>query len=154
MRLWTLHPKYLDARGLVAVWREGLLAQAVLRGDTQGYRFHPQLARFRAERAPLAAIAEYLWAIQNEAEQRGYQFNKAKVAPQRTSTKIMATEGQLLYEFVHLKRKLSRRDPQRYRQLLTIEQPEAHPLFRVVVGDVQAWERLSQEAGKQQPGVP
>jgi len=25
MRLWTLHPKYLDARGLVALWREGLL---------------------------------------------------------------------------------------------------------------------------------
>ncbi|HEU5178767.1 MAG TPA: pyrimidine dimer DNA glycosylase/endonuclease V, partial [Burkholderiales bacterium] len=32
MRLWSLHPKYLDARGLVALWREALLAQAVLRG--------------------------------------------------------------------------------------------------------------------------
>jgi hypothetical protein len=147
MRLWTLHPKYLDARGLVAVWREGLLAQAVLRGQTQGYRFHPQLARFRAERAPLAAIAEYLRAVQNEARQRGYQFNKAKVVPQRTSMKITATEGQLLYEFAHLKRKLSRRDPQRYQQLLNIEQPEAHPLFHIVAGEVQAWERLSKEAG-------
>jgi hypothetical protein len=29
-RIWSLHPKYLDARGLVALWREGLLAQAVL----------------------------------------------------------------------------------------------------------------------------
>src|SRR5215510_9417759 len=126
MRLWTLHPKYLDARGLVALWREGLLAQAVLQGRTQGYRFHPQLVRFRAERTPLAAIAEYLWAVQNEARQRGYQFNKAKVGPQRTATKITDTDGQLLYEFAHLKRKLSRRDPERYRQLLNVEQPEAH----------------------------
>jgi hypothetical protein len=36
MRLWTLHPKYLDARGLVALWREALLAQKVLRGATRG----------------------------------------------------------------------------------------------------------------------
>ncbi len=34
MRLWTLHPKYLDPRGLVALWREALFAQAVLRGWT------------------------------------------------------------------------------------------------------------------------
>ena len=145
MRLWTLHPQYLDARGLVALWREGLLAQAVLRGQTQGYRFHPQLIRFRAERAPLAAIAEYLRAVQQEARQRGYCFNAAKVLPQRTSTKITATQGQLLYEFAHLQRKLSRRDPQRYRQLVQIDQPEAHPCFHIVGGDVQAWERLSKD---------
>jgi hypothetical protein len=147
MRLWTIHPRYLDARGLVALWREGLLAQAVLRGHTRGYRCHPQLICFRAERAPLAAIAEYLRGVQGEAEQRGYQFNKAKVAPQRTSTKITETEEQLLYEFAHLKRKLSRRAPQRYQELLNIEQPEAHPLFHIVAGDVQAWERLSKQAG-------
>jgi hypothetical protein len=28
---------------LVAVWREGLLAQAVLQGKTNGYKNHPQL---------------------------------------------------------------------------------------------------------------
>jgi len=48
MRLWSLHPAYLDARGLGALWREGLLAQAVLRGKTRGYRSHPQLERWRA----------------------------------------------------------------------------------------------------------
>ena len=36
MRLWSLHPRYLDAKGLVALWREGLLAQAVLKGQTKG----------------------------------------------------------------------------------------------------------------------
>jgi len=88
MRLWTLHPQYLDARGLVALWREGLLAQAVLRGQTQGYRFHPQLIRFRAERAPLAAIAEYLRAVQKEARHRGYGFNAAKVIFRKKDTQI------------------------------------------------------------------
>ena len=29
MRIWTLHPEYLDGRGLTALWRETLLA----RGD-------------------------------------------------------------------------------------------------------------------------
>jgi hypothetical protein len=64
MRLWTLHPKYLDAQGLVALWREGLLAQKVLRGRTRGYRHHPQLARFRAQADPVASIARYLRAVQ------------------------------------------------------------------------------------------
>ena len=52
MRLWTLHPRYLDARGLVALWREALLAQKVLRGKTRGYRAHPQLQRFREQADP------------------------------------------------------------------------------------------------------
>jgi len=33
MRLWTIHPKYLDRQGLLALWREALLAQKVLRRD-------------------------------------------------------------------------------------------------------------------------
>lgn len=43
MRLWTLHPKYLDPKGLVALWRETLLAQRVLAGRTRGYRFDESL---------------------------------------------------------------------------------------------------------------
>ena len=65
MRLWTLHPKYLDAQGLVALWREGLLARAVLRGMTKGYRHHPQLQRFRAHASPRAAINLYLEGVAN-----------------------------------------------------------------------------------------
>ncbi|MGP9584395.1 pyrimidine dimer DNA glycosylase/endonuclease V, partial [Micrococcaceae sp. AOP34-BR2-30] len=30
MRLWSLHPEVLDRQGLIAGWREALLAQAVL----------------------------------------------------------------------------------------------------------------------------
>lgn len=43
MRLWSLHPSLLDRAALIAGWREALLAQKVLRGQTTGYRHHPQL---------------------------------------------------------------------------------------------------------------
>ena len=57
MRLWSLHPALLDRAGIVACWRESLLAQAVLAGRTRGYTRHPQLARFRAHPEPTVAIA-------------------------------------------------------------------------------------------------
>ena len=38
------------------MWREALLAQAVLRGRTIGYVHHPQLARFRSQASPLGAV--------------------------------------------------------------------------------------------------
>ena len=41
MRLWSLHPAHLDRQGLIACWREALLAQKVLAGLTTGYRSHP-----------------------------------------------------------------------------------------------------------------
>ena len=47
MRLWSLHPSYLDSAGLVALWQEGLLARKVLSSQTKGYIHHPQLHRFR-----------------------------------------------------------------------------------------------------------
>ena len=56
MRLWSLHPKYLDSKGLVAVWREGLLALEVLKGNTKGYRSHPQLTRFLQEGNPVETM--------------------------------------------------------------------------------------------------
>jgi hypothetical protein len=118
----------------------------VLRGDTRGYRSHPQLLRFRARRNPQAVIAEYLRAVEAEAVRRGYRFDGAKIAPYRTSTRIVETAGQLMYESDHLKRKLYSRDPQRYRRLLAVEQPESHPLFRLTAGGVREWERISANA--------
>ena len=53
MRLWSLDPAHLDRQGLVACWREALLAQAVLAGRTRGYRHHPQLERFRVVPGPV-----------------------------------------------------------------------------------------------------
>ena len=141
MRLWTLHPKYLDAKGLVALWREGLLARAVLKGATKGYRHHPQLERFRAHASPLAAINTYLRAVATEAEKRGYSFDRTKIGPARRDLTLSATHGQLAYEWKHLLRKLRSRSPGLYSRWRGDASPEPHPLFEVVQGGVEPWER-------------
>lgn len=145
MRLWSLHPSLLDAKGLVALWREGLLAQKVLLGQTIGYRFHPQLDRFRATRNPVAAISAYLWAVVDEAAARGYQFDASKIALRRRRiAAIPVTQGQLEFEREHLKRKLRVRDASRLR-LLRGAGLKAHPLLRVVPGGVEPWEASAQK---------
>lgn len=141
MRLWSVHPRWLDARGLVALWREGLLARAVLCGHTRGYQHHPQLARFRARRAPIAAIDCYLSAVLDEARARGYSFDGSKIRYGRCRRgHARVTADQLAYEWRHLLRKLAVRDRTRWR-LTRPHAPEAHPCFRVVPGPVADWER-------------
>ena len=141
MRLWSVHPKYLDAPGLVALWREGLLAQAVLRGRTKGYKQHPQLQRFRAEASPVGAIADYLRAVHSEAARRGYAFAGRKVSPARSAGIIAVTRGQLMYEWRHLMAKLKVRNPELRGRLSRVRRPQPHPSFRIVPGDVEAWEK-------------
>lgn len=136
MRLWSLHPSLLDRMGLVALWREGLLAQKVLLGETKGYRHHPQLTRFRAARNPVSAISTYLWAVVDEAQARGYQFDTSKIAARRSRVPMTVTRGQVEYEVDHLKRKLRKRDPAKLRALRT----RAHPMMRVVAGGIEHWE--------------
>ena len=145
MRIWSLHPRYLDAKGLTAVWREALLAQKVLRGETRGYRLHPQLARFKSQAVPLGAIGAYLLPVWQEAANRGYSFNREKIDHENTVPLIPVTLGQLLYEWKHLLEKLARRDPGRYKELVGLEIPETHPLFRLVLGEIEEWERTERE---------
>ena len=141
MRIWSLHPEYLDARGLVALWREALLAQAVLRDATRGYRHHPQLARFRRRRSPAGAIAEYLRHVHAEALARGYRFDRGLIGSVGPRARIPVTRGQIELEWAHLKAKLERRDPARAARCEAVASPAPHPLFRVVPGGVEAWER-------------
>ena len=143
MRLWTLHPRYLDPAGLVAVWREGLLAQKVLSGVTTGYRQHPQLQRFRASPEPMAAIACYLEGVWREAERRGYRFDRLRIRGGGTVTPLDATDGQVRFEWRHLLEKIGRRNPGLVAGLEGIDFPLTHPLFQVVEGPVEAWERAS-----------
>ncbi len=142
MRLWTIHPKHLDARGLVALWREALLAQKVLLGGTRGYRHHPQLHRFLATPKPAAALASYLAGVHEESVRRGYRFDAAKIGAERFRGSIAETRGQVLYEWEHLRRKLAVRDPARFRSSQSIAAPESHPLFRIVPGGVREWEKV------------
>ena len=141
MRLWTVHPKYLDARGLVALWRETLLAQKVLQGNTKGYRNHPQLIRFKEQTDPVAYVTSYLRSIHEEAVSRGYNFDGTKIAPARSRQRMKCSRGQLLFEWEHLKKKLKLRDPRKYAEIKQSCSPEAHPLFVIVDGDVETWER-------------
>ena len=144
MRLWTLHPKYLDAAGLVTLWREGLLAQKVLHNETQGYRAHPQLLRFKSHKDSVALIAAYLHAVCEEAASRGYNFDRAKIRARQSRRKLACTRGQLLCEWHHLQNKLQTRAPDAYALVGKIRQPNAHPLFTIVPGEVETWEKVQQ----------
>jgi hypothetical protein len=140
MRLWSLHPKYLDPKGLVALWREGLLAQAVLAGMTRGYKHHPQLTRFLETSAPRKYIAVYLRAVHAEAVRRGYHFDATKIGRGGAVEPLVVTRGQLQYEWAHLTHKLETRAPSLRREFAPVKSPEPHPLFRVVAGGIADWE--------------
>lgn len=156
MRLWSLHPSALDRQGLIACWREALLAQAVLLGRTRGYTRHPQLERFRAHEEPPAAIGAYLSGLHAEALARGYRFDAGRIAhPAETASagaapgevpRIDVTLGQLEFEQAHLRAKLARRSPEMLQQQADAPEgaespPPVHPLFRAVAGDIESWER-------------
>ena len=141
MRIWSLHPRHLDAKGLVACWRETLLAQAVLAGRTRGYTRHPQVTRFRAEVDPISAIGAYLGGLADEATARGYRFDRSRIDRDHAAAPaLLVTDGQLAYEWSHLLAKLTQRSPEdaaRWRDA----DPSPHPLFRVVAGTIEPWER-------------
>ena len=141
MRLWSLHPCYLDARGLVSLWREGLLARKILQDRTKGYKYHPQLNRFRAKSQPVVAIDRYLWHVYKEALRRGYNFDDGKLNPMWRCSNIPVTQGQLKYELKHLKTKLKIRDIKQHQKILAVKKPKPHPLFKVVEGGIESWER-------------
>jgi hypothetical protein len=141
MRLWSLHPKYLDPSGLVALWREALLAQAVLHGRTRGYTRHPQLRRFLESEDPPGSIARYLTAVLVEARARSYSFDESRIVSRPAGDLLVVTDGQLEFERKHLLAKLKVRCPGRVSALGSLETPQAHPLFKVVRGRVEAWDR-------------
>ncbi len=141
MRLWSLHPRHLDAAGLVACWREGLLARAVLSGATRGYRNHPQLDRFRAAADPLASLDCFLSRLVDEADARGYRFDETKIIYRAcTGGHMTVTAGQVEHERAHLAAKLAARDPARHAAFMS-GPVDVSTCFRVVSGPVEPWER-------------
>jgi len=147
MRIWSLHPRYLDRQALVACWRETLLAQAVLSGTTRGYKNHPQLARFKQASDPVALVGSYLEGVADEAEARGYRFDRSlirRTAP--SSTVIDVTDGQLALEWQHLMAKLAARSPEMHERWRSLTICDPHPLLRCVPGPVESWERATSPA--------
>ena len=142
MRIWSLHPKYLDVKGLLALWRETLLAKKVLQGKTNGYKNHSQLVRFKKLEFPLDAINFYLQVVWQEAHTRGYKFDKSKFLALTEVDKILVTSGQIEFERKHLLQKLAIRDPQKKQILEQAVSCELHPLFTEVAGDIADWEKI------------
>ena len=140
MRIWSLHPKYLDSKGIVALWRETLLAKNVLEGKTKGYKNHPQLNRFKKLKNPLNAINYYLSEVYNEALKRGYNFNKEKFDSKFSKVRLTVTNGQIEYEKEHLLRKLKTRDPERFKTTNKLMEFEPHPMFKIINGEIEPWE--------------
>ena len=142
MRIWSIHPKYLDAKGLVALWRETLLAKNVLLGNTKGYRNHPQLKRFKESANPIDAINQYLSFVYEEAKERGYNFDRNKIDWDFKPNHIIVTKGQIQYEFQHLLNKLKERDESKYDKFKFTNTPVPHPIFKVIDGEVEDWEKV------------
>jgi pyrimidine dimer DNA glycosylase len=140
MRIWSIHPKYLDAKGLVALWRETLLAKHVLEGKTRGYRNHPQLERFKLAERPQDAINQYLAAVFDEACARGYNFDEKKIKWNYEPASIIVTTGQIKYEAAHLLDKLKKRDKAKFKELNRLRRFKTHPVFKRVRGKVERWE--------------
>jgi len=145
MRIWSIHPEYLDAKGIVALWRETLLAKHVLENKTKGYKNHPQLTRFKNLQEPLHGINHYLSIVYHEASKRNYQFDREKIDWNFKPVKIKVTRGQIEYEIEHLKRKLEKRDPLKLNELVLVKNYRIHPLFKVVEGEIEDWEIVAFE---------
>ncbi len=142
MRIWSIHPQYLDVKGLVALWREALLAQNVFLGNTKGYKNHPQLIRFKDHPQPLKAIANYLHIVCDEADRRAYNFNRKKISQDKIMLEpISVTSAQLQYEWEHfLKKKVSFRNKDIFNKFRNLKKIAPHPLFVVVKGYLARWE--------------
>ena len=143
MRLWTINFKYLDAKGLVALWREALLAKNVLAGLTKGYKNHPQLIRFYTHQNSTDAINAYLLEVYKETCARGYKFDVAKVGKfdAENLSKIAVTRGQIEYEFSFLQEKLKQRDLKKYKENLNVKNIEISTIFTKIDGDIELWEK-------------
>jgi hypothetical protein len=146
MRLWSIHPKYLDAIGLIALWREALLAKKVLEGKTKSYKNHPQLERFKNSPRPERAIRQYLANIFTESCGRGYCFEKGKIGTiPRKKVSIPVKRGQLKYEIDHLRKKVRKRSPLFFKKIRKLKIILPNPIFKPVSGGIEIWEKLRPE---------
>ena len=96
-------------------------------------------------------IGTYLYYVAEEGRRRGYRFDVGRIVRFDTSVpRLPVTDGQLRYELDHLLAKLRTRDPARYEALTDVRAVEPHPLFYVVKGGVEPWERVK---ARREPGA-
>ncbi|WMT50842.1 MAG: pyrimidine dimer DNA glycosylase/endonuclease V [Ferroplasma sp.] len=144
MRLWSIDFSYLDRQGLLACWRESLLARNVLYGLTKGYKNHPQISRFKLSGEPVTAINTYIYYLFLESKERNYSFNESKLEYSMINRDfhIPVTAGQVTYEFKLLLSKLKTRSQENFNRVKGIDRPATCSLFIQVEGNIENWERV------------
>lgn len=121
----------MDVKGFVALWREGILAQKVLRGKTKGWKNHPQLNRFKKHPNPVLAIGTYLRYIYEESKRRDYEFNENKIYQESNDLEpVKVSRDFVSKEIEQLKEKLKTRDPEKHEELLEAQEIELNPAFQ------------------------
>ncbi len=143
MRLWSIHPKYLDTVGLVALWREALLARKVLENRTKGYKNHPQLCRFKQQDSPIETMNSYLKEIYKESNKRNFNFDCNKLIEVSNKYTIPVTDGQIEFEFNHLLKKFKQRNTEKYKLIKDLKKIEINPVFNIINGEVEIWEKIN-----------
>jgi hypothetical protein len=139
----------LDQKGLGALWNEGLGARTALRsrlsGASDGYSSHSQLERFVEHEKPLLALDAYLHHVCDEADLRGYSYNREKLCCRDllSGFRIDSTTGQIRFEAEHLKRKLVKRKTEGRLRLPDgpLPNPREHPIFEIYLGPRERWEK-------------
>lgn len=81
-------------------------------------------------------------SVHSDAESRGYRFDRSKLGRIVTEEGMIATDGQLLYEWSWLMSRLRRRNEPIYRRQLIVRKASAHPPFHVVTGPIARWEHV------------
>jgi hypothetical protein len=72
--------------------------------------------------------------------ERGYNSNKNKINSDFISTKLTVTDKQMKFEMKHLLKKLEMRDPARFKKLSYVLKIDAHPLLKIIAGEIEEWE--------------
>lgn len=143
MRLWSIHPRYLDRQGLTALWREGLGALTSIKPG-KGYHNHPQLDRFKKSNHQELLLQYYMRKVLWEAEARGYKFDASKLKPLRIPSsreQIPVTRGQIEFEMKHLYKKMKERSIPQFSKNIKPKNVILNDCFYMIEGDIEPWEK-------------
>jgi len=148
IRLWSLHPKYFDFQTLSDLWRDCVRATRLIKDGKAGK--YPQLERILKSCRPMQAMTEYMHAVADVAEHKGWEkrwlFDRRVIERPRSRVPLISvTAGQMEFETWHYGELLVKRDGggQKYVDFWSIREPAPHPIFTVCPGAIEKWEKLS-----------
>jgi hypothetical protein len=145
MRIWSIHPKYLDSKELLNLWNETIQAKNEFLTKFSGHFSNKQLERFLDLKNPLEAINSYMSSIYREAVKRDFSVDDSFMDWDfDDSIQIPVTAGQISHEISKLKSRLRERDEKKLQKLNGRTFLELHPIFYSVPGTIEEWENDSE----------